>query len=406
MKDIDILRDLAKKYLEITNEDIQDKRRQLWRQHNSLKPTRPLIYTRAFGWNEMPESKCKCEDQFFRGLENNLRHKLFWHSLDDDSIFEPWIDLQAVYKYNGWGIDYILNRTNDTEGSYKETHPIENYEEDMKKLVMPLHEIDEKATAENLSRLNDTVGDIITINLDRSSAYRMWAGDISTHIGHLRGIEPIMYDMMDQPEKLHKLLAFLRDGILGIYEQAEAAGDMGFYAHENQAMTYAEELEDPAANTKGAKLNHLWYYAASQEYTLISPEMHDEFLLQYQLPILKKFGLTSYGCCEDLTNKIDMLRKIPNLRRIAVSPFADPKKCAEQIGGDYVLSYRPNPSETVSCGFNPTQIKSDLTRNLQIFKANGCQPDITLKDIESVENDPNRVREWVKINRQIIEKVW
>jgi hypothetical protein len=101
-----------------------------------------------------------------------------------------------------------------------------------------------------------------------------------------------------------------------------------------------------------------------------------------------------------------MLRKIPNLRRIAVSPFANPKRCAEQIGGDYVLSYRPNPSTTVSCGFDPAQIKSDLTSNLQIFKANGCQPDITLKDVESVENDPSRVREWVEIVRRTIDETW
>lgn len=406
MKDRDMLRDLAKKYLEICSEDIQDERRDLWRRHNSLKSTRPLIYTRAFGWNEMPESKCECEDSFLSEHEHALRYKLFWHSLNDDSIFEPWISLPAVYKRKEWGLDYILNRTDDEGGAYKEAHPIENYDEDMQKLIMPSHEIDEKATAENLSRLNDAIGDIISINLDRSSAYRMWAGDISTQVGHLRGIEPIMYDMMDQPEKLHKLLAFLRDGILRVYEQAEATGDIGFYAHENQAMTYVEELNDPTPNTRGVKLCQLWAYSAAQEYTLISPEMHEEFLLQYQLPILKKFGLTAYGCCENLTNKIDMLRKIPNLRRIAVSPFADPKKCAEQIGGDYVLSYRPNPSTTVACGFNPVQIKNDLTRDLQIFKANGCQPDITLKDVESVENDPDRVREWVKINRHTIEEVW
>jgi len=405
MKDQDVVRDLTQKYLEICNEDVQNERRLLWRQHNSLKPTRPLIYTRAFGWPEMPESKCICKDLFFREHENILRKKIFWHSLDDDSIFEPWIDQPATYKCIGWGVDRVLHTAESNDGAYKESHFIVDFE-DMKKLRMPFHEIDEEASAENLSRLHDTVGDIITINLDRCGDYRGWAGDISTTLGHLRGIETIMYDMMDEPKKLHRLLAFLRDGILQAQEQAEAAGDWGLYAHENQAMPYVEELEDPAANTTGIKRKHLWGYAASQEYTLISPEMHDEFLLQYQLPILEKFGLTAYGCCEDLTNKIDMLKKIPNLRRIAVSPFADPKKCAEQIGGEYVLSYRPNPSETVSCGFNPTQIKNDLRENLQIFKANGCQPDITLKDVESVENDPERVREWVRITRETIAEIW
>ena len=79
---------------------------------------------------------------------------------------------------------------------------------------------------------------------------------------------------------------------------------------------------------------------------LVEKQISDEeFLLRYQLPILEKFGLVSYGCCEDLTRKIDMLRRIPNLRRIGIAPAADVAKCAEQIGRDYVLSYRPSPTD-------------------------------------------------------------
>ena len=103
--------------------------------------------------------------------------------------------------------------------------------------------------------------------------------------------------------------------------------------------------------------------------------MHGEFLLQYQLPILRQFGLAAYGCCEDLTRKIGMLRKIPNLRRIAVSPFADVARCAEQIGRDYVLSYRPSPSDMVGYGFNPERVRAILRRDLTACR--DCCVDIT-----------------------------
>ena len=168
-------------------------------------------------------------------------------------------------------------------------------------------------------------------------------------------------------------------------------------------MPYAEELEDPAPNRTGVKRKQLWGYMAAQEFTAVSPAMHDEFLLQYQIPILKEFGLASYGCCEDLTNKIDILRQIPNLRRIAVSPFADAKKCAEQIGTDYVISYRPSPADMVSYGWDEDRIRKILTRDLEACK--GTFVDITLKDVETVEKDPNRVREWVKLTRSIIDDV-
>ena len=169
-------------------------------------------------------------------------------------------------------------------------------------------------------------------------------------------------------------------------------------------MPYAEELADPAANVNGVTRSQLWGYMAAQEFTVVSAAMHDEFLLQYQLPILKAFGLVSYGCCEDLTRKIDMLRQIPNLRRIAVTPSANVARCAEQIGPDYVFSYRPNPVDMVCYGFDSERIGSILRQDLRACKH--CHVDITLKDVETVQGDPERVRNWVALTRQIIDEVY
>jgi len=113
--------------------------------------------------------------------------------------------------------------------------------------------------------------------------------------------------------------------------------------------------------------------------------------------------LVAYGCCEDLTRKIDMLRQIPNLRRIAVSPFANVAKCAEQIGRDYVISYRPSPADMVSYSFDAARIRTILKRDLAACR--GCHVDITLKDVETVGRDPHRVKEWVQITRAVIDEL-
>jgi hypothetical protein len=194
--------------------------------------------------------------------------------------------------------------------------------------------------------------------------------------------------------------------VLRTHEQAEAAGDWGLCAHQNQAMPYAEELPAPAANVNGVKRSQLWGYAASQKFTGVSPAMHEELLLRHQLPILREFGLTAHGCCEDLTRKIAMLRQIPNLRRIAVSPFADAARCAGQIGPDYVLSYRPSPADMVSYDFNPDRIRSILRRDLRACQRNGCPVDITLKDVETIQGEPERIHRWVAITREVIEEVF
>ncbi|HQI77687.1 MAG TPA: hypothetical protein PK384_14335 [Candidatus Latescibacteria bacterium] len=401
--EVAILRDLVRRYVEVCSRPEQDIRRALWRTHNSLKPTRPLIYVRAFAWSEMPGSRCVISDSFLRHFEDVFRQKLFWSTLDDDSVFEPWVTLIACHRCTGWGVSGERHFSNEPRGSFKLEYPLKSLE-DVSRLRIPVHSIDEECTARRYEQLADAIGDIITINVDRAPAYRMWSGDISTDLGYLRGIEHFMVDMVDNPEGLHRLVQFMSDGILKTHEEAEAAGDWGLSAHQNQAMPYAEELPDPAANANGVKRSRLWGYMAAQEFTAVSPAMHDEFLLQYQLPILKHFGLVAYGCCEDLTHKIDMLRQIPNLRRIAVSPFADVKACAEQIGRDYVVSYRPSPSDMVGYGLAEDRVRAILTKDLEACR--DCHVDITLKDVETVQSDPRRVRRWVALTRKVIDEVW
>ncbi len=401
-RDVTILREWVRQYADICREPVQDERRALWRRHNSLKPTRPLIYVRAFAWSEMPQATCLCEDPFFKSYEAQLRHQLFWHSLEDDSIFEPWLTVSAARTCYGWGFKAERHYSGEARGSYKVDYPIKALE-DSEKMRVPWHGIDEVKTAESVAKLQDAVGDLITINVDRGPAYNMWSADLSTELGHLRGIEHFMVDMLDNPEWLHRLVGFMSKGVLKAQTEAEAAGDWGLCNHQNQAMPYAEELPDPAANRRGVARKQLWGYMAAQEFTAVSPAMHEEFLLRYQLPILSQFGLSAYGCCEDLTQKIGMLRQIPNLRRIAVSPFADCPRCAEQIGTDYVISYRPSPTDMVGYGFDEARIRRILERDLSACR--GCHVDLTLKDVETVEGDPERVRNWVRLARRIAESV-
>ena len=400
MDDISIIRDLAKRYLDICDASTEEPKRKLWREHNSLRPAgRTPIYVRAFAWGEMPESKLLCQDSLLRGVEGFLRESLFRHSFRDDFIFEPYVTIQAMRRCEGWGLASTRNFADENStGAFKEDYALKELS-DIERLRVPFHAIDEDATAIAKAKVETALGGLLTVNVDRAPAYRMWSGDISTDLGHLRGIENIMMDMMDNPEWLHRLCGFMRDGILKAHDEAEAAGDWGLSAHQNQSMAYSSETRDPAANVNGVNRDELWCFMASQEFTAVSPEMFDEFLLQYQLPILKRFKLVAYGCCEDLSRKISSLRKIPNLRRIAVSPFANVGRCAEQIGRDYVLSYRPSPADMVAYGFDSDRVRRILRRDLALCK--GCIVDITLKDVETVQGDPDRVRHWVEIARDV-----
>lgn len=227
--------------------------------------------------------------------------------------------------------------------------------------------------------------------------------DIATSLAYLRGLEQFMLDMYESPRQFHELLAFMRDGILQNQSEGEAAGDFSLTGGQNQAMTYATDLPDPQPNSGPCRRSDLWGFFAAQEYTLISPQFHDEFLYQYQLPIMAHWGLTHYGCCEDLTRKIEMLRQAPNLRSIAIAPVADIARCAEQIQRDYVMSWRPNPTEMVATDFNESRIRQIIGDGLRACQ--GGVVNIHLKDIETVQGEPERLARWVQIVREVSEQV-
>lgn len=69
--DIPILRDLASRYVELAQHPVQDERRALWRRHNSLLPTRPLVLV-MFGFHNawvrerFGEGVLLCQDPLFR----------------------------------------------------------------------------------------------------------------------------------------------------------------------------------------------------------------------------------------------------------------------------------------------------------------------------------------------------
>jgi hypothetical protein len=80
--------DLAKRYRDVCAQPVQQVRRDLWRRHNSLKQTRPLLYMRVFAcWHEMPDAALSCEDPFLRQHENWLRR--FTSTLGTTSNYSP-----------------------------------------------------------------------------------------------------------------------------------------------------------------------------------------------------------------------------------------------------------------------------------------------------------------------------
>ena len=420
-----ILKDLAQQYIEITKKQRNEELRTLWRKHNNLQKVKvPVLCSWLWGsvlGDFLFDDELVCTQPMLRDVERKLRNLIFHETIQDDFIFEPWLTIPAVHKLpieqptesfrdfimegGLWGdISKLQIKHASLGGVAWIPEPIIKTMDDIDKLKWVHHEVDEIKTSERIDFFNDIFEGIIKINVDRRPIYYYnWSGsDIATCLGMFLGLQNLMLNIYENPELIHALAKFMQNAVLITFDEAEKAGD--WYPSEspntNMGMPYCEGYPDPTPN-KGYKMKDLWFFTHGQEFTLISPDQHEEFLLKYQMPIMSRFGLVSYVCCENITNKINMLRKIPNLRRIGITPTADVEKCAEQIQQDYVFSWKPNPS-MICCGFDKNAIHKTIKEGLD--KSQGCIIDIMLKDISTVQGEPQRLIEWTKIVSDISAK--
>lgn len=77
-KDVQVLRELVRQYVDLARKPIQDERRKLWSDLLSRRRTRPLVLATYGMWNVwcrevFGEKTLQCEDPLFRAHERNLR---------------------------------------------------------------------------------------------------------------------------------------------------------------------------------------------------------------------------------------------------------------------------------------------------------------------------------------------
>ncbi len=402
--DKEILRSLAVQVAELAGRPIEQAKRDLWYRHNDLKNTRPVIFCDPEnGWNEIiTPDDLACEDILARGWEMTLRKEIFWGSqMQDDRVIEPYFTLPHVYTENDWGM-HETKIGGDHGGSYVWDAPLKDYK-DMTRLHFPQIEVDALATRRVLELAQEIYAGILKVRLKTSW---WWTLGMTWVLVNLRGLSQIMYDMLDQPDDLHKIMSFLRDGHLAKLNFLE---DQGLLSLNNDGtyvgsggFGWTDELPQPDF-TGHVRTQDIWGFAESQETVGISPDMFSEFVFPYQLPILSRFGLNCYGCCEPVDTRWSYLEKIPNLRRVSVSPWASIPGMAEKLGSRFVFSMKPNPADLAMPFFDEDRIRRDLRQAVQTTR--NCHLEIIMKDNHTIGKDPNRVVRWVKIAREEAENL-
>jgi hypothetical protein len=216
----------------------------------------------------------------------------------------------------------------------------------------------------------------------------------------------VMLDMYDKPELLHRVMGFLRDGFMKRLDFLEENRLLHLNNDDSYVgsggIGYTRELPGREIEDGRVRTRDMWGFSESQETVGISPGMFEEFVYKYQVPVAGRFGLNCYGCCEPLDKRWHVVKRIPNLRRVSVSAWADRKKMAEYLEDRYIFSWKPNPALLAVPRLHEEEVRRLVRETLEYTK--GCVLEILMKDNHTIGHNPDNVTEWVRIVREEVDR--
>jgi hypothetical protein len=139
---------------------------------------------------------------------------------------------------------------------------------------------------------------------------------------HIRGMENLLADMMDDPHFTHRLMRFITDA-----RKSWASQRAAFLGRPvEKGNLYNDEVNTPT----------------------LSPALYDEFVLPYEQE-LSEFhgGILYWHSCGETTAMVPSIARIPRLEMFHVGPWTDGKVCMKVFKGAVPLEFCLHPVKDV-----------------------------------------------------------
>lgn len=392
-----LLTDLANQVLENWNSKEMGRRRKLWTEHYNCKkqekiPVKCALFDSYYMvWqNLIPEETIVYKTGIKRNIETQLRIKLekFRRFHDDDVI---WPILRGYTDLGRkpdalWGVELNMEETSSIGGSFKPLPPIKN-EQDLERITVPdvisVNEA-EKRMINEMSSLTDGLLQVKIENNEITYGPYEWAV-------RMRGAENLLFDVYDRPEWVHKLMDRITTGIIAYHKAREKAGMIDFVTD----LPYIHVPFDSTQPELENKLAGLWAYIHAQSSASLGPAMYEEFVHPYNARLAHLFGKVYYHGCENLGQKVDIIRELPNLCYFHVSPWTKLADVVPKLRNrNIILEVHSNPSD-VLFSWNRKQMRDEIKALIE-----GAQEqvfDLKICDIQTINGAEGQLECWADV---------
>ncbi|MHB1153112.1 MAG: uroporphyrinogen decarboxylase/cobalamine-independent methonine synthase family protein [Eubacteriales bacterium] len=395
--DTAILRSLAQRYAEYAALPIQAEKKRLWEKLNTFSMERPLVLFDQLPWNELDVDGslvCQVSDPYWRGIENALRREIYkWEHMPADMVLNPYILIYRPINYTGYGIaSHVTTSVTDVRSDVVgQTYACQfTSMDDIEKIQTPQATVNREYEAMIAEQANELFKGIIEWRF----------GGMILHLGlwdfitQWMGVEAVYTDIYDNPDLLHGMMERLTAGTALFIEQMNRDGLFDV----NVNMCHCSHTFLPGdIDGREPISQNTWAFGLAQLFSSVSPAVTAEFEVPYMKRLFPYFGNMYYGCCDRLDDRIDVVLRMPNIRKLSCSPWSNAEIFASKLPKNIVMSAKPNPALFVSSPFSAEAVKADLIKTMSAAKRYGCNLEFIYKDVSTVKYRPQSLWETAKL---------
>ena len=408
VKDRERLRSLAAHQLEIANSPKNLERVELWKRHNMYKGERPPIHIEVNTFaHEAITPLLQCEDETARNIEYKLISNFInLEQFDDDKVVPPYFQQTYDIYFTLFGHHIkqtTMKKADGTEMGHHFEHIIDDLYDDFDKIKSPsVYGVNKESTMQKFEVYNDIFGDILPVRLISDGLY----STPTQHVVHMMGMENMLYSMYDYPDEFKEMMNRIADDYIAYFKKLESENVL----LQNKAFEWVCQgsmaFYDEPDKEGQIKTTDLWGFMDSQETVGISPQMFREFVFPCYKKIASVFGRLNYGCCEPVSTFWEDIKTLPNLKKVSISPWCDEDFMAEQLRGSGIIYHRkPSPNYLgVGAKLDEDAFRKHIEKTVKTAK--GCKLEICQRDVYTVNKDMDKVRRYVQIIRETIDKYW